>query len=60
MTKDNICSLKYAEFANCELEELVACMEDSDRYINEFRKSRLIDEIKHELVARGEKQYVTN
>lgn len=40
-----------------ELEEILACMEDSDRYISESRKANLIKIIKQELVERGLTQY---
>lgn len=36
-----------------ELEEILACMEDSDRYIHKSNKDRLIKEIKTELHYRG-------
>lgn len=36
-----------------ELEEILACMEDSDRYINEDNKNNIIRDIKIELHYRG-------
>lgn len=39
------------------LEEILACMEDSDRYINQSAKNRLVIRIRNELVRRGFKQY---
>lgn len=40
-----------------ELEEILACMEDSDRYIIEANKSNIIRAIKTELHNRGHIQY---
>lgn len=40
-----------------DIEEILACMKDSDRYINESRKNRLMVRMKNELVRRGLKQY---
>jgi len=42
------------------LEEILACMEDSDRYIVESNKNRIIEFMKQELVSRGHKQYKTS
>lgn len=44
-------------FNTADLEEILACMEDSDRYIQEGRKDRIINQLKEELVKRGQKQY---
>ena len=42
------------------LEEILSCLEDSDRYIDEQRKLSIIDNIEIELSRRGLKQYETD
>lgn len=40
---------EWITFDIAELEEILACMEDSDRYIHEGRKMRIIASIKQEI-----------
>lgn len=48
---------RFKKFTTSELEEMVASMEDSDRYINESEKRSILLEIHNELISRGLMQY---
>ncbi len=48
---------QFYHFNTSDLEEILACMEDSDRYIHYPRKQKLMTQIRWELLQRGQKQY---
>lgn len=46
-------SIRYDYFTDEELNEVLACLQDSDRYIIEGLKNRLIKEIAEEIEIRA-------
>lgn len=48
---------RWKLFTTPELEEIVASMEDSDRYIDESLKRSILLGVHNELIERGLKQY---
>lgn len=43
---------QFEQFSVSHMEEILACMEDSDRYICEMSKNRIIKELQYELKRR--------